>query len=98
MCSKGNDDYSVEILADLIKQGYSGEELLNKFIEAKGKTHTAVERMIDEAKTTSSKCSLDELFASEDNSDLSPKFMGNCHLAMEEMKRGKTTEFKFRKI
>ena len=61
-----NDNFSVEILADLINQGYSGEELLNKFIEVKGKIRPAVERMIEDAKTTSSKCSLEELFVRVD--------------------------------
>lgn len=46
-----DDDYFTEyILRDLIKQGYQGEELIQKYKEMKSKVRPAVERMIGEAK------------------------------------------------
>lgn len=41
--------FAVEILKDLVKQGYEGEELVAKFQETNGKVRKAVESMIDEA-------------------------------------------------
>ncbi len=43
------DDFSQFILADLIKQGYNGEALLNEFIRMKKKVRPAIEKMIEEA-------------------------------------------------
>lgn len=64
-------DFSAEILADLIDQGYTGKELLHKFVETKKKIRPAVEKMIKDAETViydeSSKCSLDDLFAAEES-------------------------------
>ena len=59
-------DFSAEILADLIDQGYTGKELLHKFVETKKKIRPAVEKMIKDAETViydeSSKCSLENTF------------------------------------
>jgi bifunctional DNA-binding transcriptional regulator/antitoxin component of YhaV-PrlF toxin-antitoxin module len=41
--------FAVEILRDLVNQGYEGEELVVKFQETSGKIRTAVETMIGEA-------------------------------------------------
>ncbi|MDR3277315.1 MAG: AbrB/MazE/SpoVT family DNA-binding domain-containing protein [Oscillospiraceae bacterium] len=41
--------FSEEILADLIKQGYSGQELLAKFKETSKQVRPAVKRLIAEA-------------------------------------------------
>ena len=100
MCVNENKDFSVEILADLITQGYSGKELLDKFIEMKNKIRPAVKRMIKEADELihdeSSRCPLDDLFTIEDNPDLPPKFIKNCLLAKEEIKQGHMSDFSFR--
>lgn len=44
-----DNDFTTEILADLIKQGYSGNELLEKFKEMKATIRPAVKRMLNEA-------------------------------------------------
>ena len=41
--------FDEEILADLIAQGFSGNELLAKFKEARRQVRPAVERLLDEA-------------------------------------------------
>lgn len=43
-------EFAEQILADLIGQGYSGNELLQQFKLAQSKLHPAVEEMIGEAK------------------------------------------------
>ena len=62
--------FSEEILADLIAQGLSGEQLLTAFKEQGKKIRPAVEAMIAEARemavTGEGKISLDELFGAED--------------------------------
>lgn len=42
-------DFSVDILRDLVSQGYEGEELIQKFIEIKAKIPKALERIKQEA-------------------------------------------------
>ena len=42
-------EFAEEILADLIAQGYSGQELLEKFKETQAKVRPAVETMLEEA-------------------------------------------------
>ena len=67
--AENTDDFSEEILADLIKQGYSGQELLTKFKEQKQKVRIAVKKLIANAdayaKTAKPK-SIDEIFGSEE--------------------------------
>jgi bifunctional DNA-binding transcriptional regulator/antitoxin component of YhaV-PrlF toxin-antitoxin module len=62
----GNGEFSEQILADLIAQGLSGRELLEKFKEQSKKVRPAVLKLIDEAdafaKSGKGKVSLDELF------------------------------------
>ncbi|MFC5560218.1 hypothetical protein ACFPN4_14205 [Ureibacillus thermophilus] len=42
-------DFSVDILRDLVSQGYEGEELIQKFIEIKAEIPKALERIKQEA-------------------------------------------------
>lgn len=44
-----SSDFSEEILADLVAQGLSGQELLSRFKEQTKKVRPAVQKMIDEA-------------------------------------------------
>jgi bifunctional DNA-binding transcriptional regulator/antitoxin component of YhaV-PrlF toxin-antitoxin module len=46
---ENNGDFAAEILADLVEQGYSGEELVRQFKIKQKKVRPAVERMIEEA-------------------------------------------------
>lgn len=43
-------EFDEQILADLISQGFSGEELLEKFKEMRHQVRPAVERLLDEAR------------------------------------------------
>lgn len=49
------EEFSEQILKDLIQQGYQGEELLEKFKEMRTKVRPAVERLIEEADETAKK-------------------------------------------
>jgi bifunctional DNA-binding transcriptional regulator/antitoxin component of YhaV-PrlF toxin-antitoxin module len=59
-------DFSEEILADLVAQGLSGQELLARFKEQTKKVRPAVQKMIEEAdetaKSGSGKLSTNDLF------------------------------------
>lgn len=63
-------EFAEQILADLLAQGYQGDELLVKFKEAQSKVRPAVERIIQEADAFAMKkdggVSLEELFDAED--------------------------------
>ena len=63
-------EFAEQILADLLAQGYQGDELLAKFKETQSKVRPAVERMIQEADALAMKkdggVSLEELFDAED--------------------------------
>ena len=67
---KGGSEFSEQILADLISQGFMGDELLQKFKLENKKIRPAVERMIAETdalvKNGEGKMSLGELFGTED--------------------------------
>lgn len=63
-------EFSEQILADLIEQGYAGKELLRRFKERQNQVRPAIERMIAEADAMAETPdtgtrSLDELFGSE---------------------------------
>ena len=45
-----DDNFIMEILSDLISQGYSGDELLNKFAEQRANIKKAIEILTDEAR------------------------------------------------
>ena len=63
-------EFSEQILADLIAQGLSGQELLDSFKEQSKKVRPAVQKLIDEAdtfaKSGKGKISLDELLGAGD--------------------------------
>ena len=46
---RNTGEFDREILADLIKQGYSGEELLERFKEAQMQVRPAVEHILEQA-------------------------------------------------
>ena len=64
-------EFAAEILEDLIKKGYSGQELLNEFKIMQAKVRPAVELMLSEAeqvaKGNSEYFSYDDVFNSEDD-------------------------------
>lgn len=66
----GGDDFSEQILADLISQGISGQELLDKFKEQSKKVRPAIKKLIAEAdslaESDQGKKTLDEIFGAED--------------------------------
>ena len=47
--SDSDDGFSMEILRDLVSQGYSGDELLARFAEQRSKIRKAIGMLIDEA-------------------------------------------------
>lgn len=63
-------EFSEQILADLISQGFSGQELLERFKEQSKKVRPAIKKLIAEAdalaKSGEGKLSLDEMFGAED--------------------------------
>ena len=65
----GGCDFAENILEDLIEQGYSGKELLEKFKEQSRKIRPAVVQLIEEADEIAKNgkaISLNELFGTED--------------------------------
>jgi hypothetical protein len=63
-------EFSEQILADLISQGYQGSELLEKFKEQSHAVRPAVRKLIDEAdafaKSGKGRATMDELFGAEE--------------------------------
>lgn len=68
--SNTGGEFAEQILADLIRQGYSGEELLEKFKQAQKEVRPAVEAMLAEAdrvaESGSGGYSLEDVFGTED--------------------------------
>ena len=64
-----NAEFSEEILADLIKEGYSGQELQKEFKSRQAKVKPAVEKMLDDAHKMATgeakSMSYDEVFGGE---------------------------------
>ncbi len=64
-------EFTEQILADLIAQGLSGEELLTKFKEISGKITPAIDRLISEAdsiaKGEKKSATMSDVFGAEDN-------------------------------
>lgn len=63
-------EFAEQILADLLNQGYTGDELLEQFKSAQRQVRPAMERLIKEADAVASKpkgkaVSLDDLFGPE---------------------------------
>ncbi|MCM1144205.1 MAG: AbrB/MazE/SpoVT family DNA-binding domain-containing protein [Blautia sp.] len=63
-------EFAEQILADLIGQGYSGNELLQHFKQAQRQVRPAVEKMLDEAERVaaaeSEYASYEDVFGGED--------------------------------
>jgi bifunctional DNA-binding transcriptional regulator/antitoxin component of YhaV-PrlF toxin-antitoxin module len=66
---ESSGEFDEQILADLIAQGLSGQELLNKFKETRRQIRPAVERLLDEARLAAqgkiSSNSYEDVFDSE---------------------------------
>ncbi|HOC30137.1 MAG TPA: hypothetical protein PKH40_10680 [Treponemataceae bacterium] len=62
-----SSDFSEEILADLVAQGFAGQDLLARFKEQTKKVRPAVQKMIEEAdeaaKSGAGKRSINDLFS-----------------------------------
>lgn len=64
---KNFDDFSEEILADLVAEGYNGESLIEEFKNRKSQIKSAVDSLIDETKQVGKRTTLDELFGDDDD-------------------------------
>lgn len=68
--AKSGGEFAEQILADLIAEGYSGEDLLNRFKQAQAQVRPAVEKMLlDAEKAASSEieyASYDDIFEMEE--------------------------------
>ncbi len=62
-----SDDFSEEILADIIAEGFSGNDILKEFQRRKNMIRPAISQMVKEA-LSSDPVSLDDLFG-DDNED-----------------------------
>ncbi|MDR2903288.1 MAG: AbrB/MazE/SpoVT family DNA-binding domain-containing protein [Clostridiales bacterium] len=66
----GGGEFSEQILADLISQGYHGSDLLEKFKEQSRGIRPAVEKLLKEAdafaKSGEGRATMDELFGAEE--------------------------------
>ena len=64
--------FAVEILQELVKEGYAGDELVAKFREVNSRVRGAVEAIIDEAEQVGQNLKddgtdkMDEIFGSEE--------------------------------
>ncbi|WP_097042587.1 hypothetical protein [Salinicoccus kekensis] len=58
-------DFSEEILSDLIEEGYYGEELKKKFAERKVMIASAVDNLIEEARSSKSYESFEDMLEEE---------------------------------
>jgi bifunctional DNA-binding transcriptional regulator/antitoxin component of YhaV-PrlF toxin-antitoxin module len=59
------DDFSEEILEELIAEGYSGSDLMTEFRQRKAQLGTAVESLISETARTET-VNIDDLFGEDD--------------------------------
>ncbi|GAB6172595.1 hypothetical protein JCM15765_20730 [Paradesulfitobacterium aromaticivorans] len=68
---EGGGEFDEQILADLISQGLSGQELLAKFKETRREIRPAVERLLDEARLAAAgkaqASTYEDVFGTEDN-------------------------------
>ena len=68
--SNSGGEFAEQILADLIAQGYAGNELLTRFKSAQKKVRPAVEQLLDEATKAANGDgeyeSYDDIFGSEE--------------------------------
>lgn len=60
-------EFDEEILEDLIKQGYAGEDLLNEFKKIRAKVPTALEKMLEDliVQSKGKSYSMEEVFDNE---------------------------------
>ena len=60
-------EFDEEILEDLIRQGYTGEDLLNEFKKMRAKVPAALEKMFDDliAQSEGKFYSMEEVFGNE---------------------------------
>lgn len=60
-------EFDVEILRDLINEGYEGQELLNKFIEIRDKVPVAFEMMCNDIikESNGKSYTIEEVFGNE---------------------------------
>lgn len=67
---RGSSEFSVEILRDLVSQGYSGDELVKQFESQNNNIKGAVTNILEEADAIAAgekpAASFDEIFGSED--------------------------------
>ena len=67
--SRDTGEFSVEILKDLVSQGYSGEELIKRFALQSKNIKKAISKMLEEADEIASgekpAASFDDIFGSE---------------------------------
>jgi bifunctional DNA-binding transcriptional regulator/antitoxin component of YhaV-PrlF toxin-antitoxin module len=64
------DDFSENILEDLVAEGYTGNELLQEFKFRKGQIGNAVDSVIEDAKINGKRTTIDDLFGDEDEDEL----------------------------
>ncbi|MFP8645238.1 AbrB/MazE/SpoVT family DNA-binding domain-containing protein [Priestia aryabhattai] len=64
------DDFSENILQDLIKEGYNGDELLTEFRSRKGQLSNAVKSLVEETKALGKRTTIDDLFGEEEEDEL----------------------------
>lgn len=63
------EDFSEEILSDLIAEGYSGAELMKEFKYRKGQIGNAVESLISETFAEGRKTNIHDLFGDDKEDD-----------------------------
>ena len=63
---EGFDDFSEEILADLINEGYAGMDLMAEFKNRKAQLGSAIDSLISEAANTET-VEIDDLFEDDDD-------------------------------
>ncbi|WP_146259588.1 hypothetical protein [Paenibacillus dendritiformis] len=56
----GHDSFADLILEDLIKEGFSGDQLLTKFRERQAELHVAIKHVIAESGEAARKCRADK--------------------------------------
>lgn len=72
-----NEDsaFAEEILADLVRQGYAGQKLLNEFKRIRRQIRPAIEKLIDEADALAKEASVnyldptDEIFGADEETE-----------------------------
>ena len=70
VCVNTGSEFSEQILADLISQGFSGQELLDKFKELSNKVTPAMKKLISEADSIATgakrSAAMSDIFSAED--------------------------------